>query len=331
MADTYKERELEDSVYSAALAAAQQQKPTYAGTFDQQLEDLYRRMENREEFSYDVNADPLYQAHKDRFIQGGKLAMKDTMGQAAALTGGYGSTYGQQVGQQAYDAYLQGLSDVIPELYEMAYKRYSDEGDDLAKQFSMLGSLKDNEYSRFRDELSDWNYQQQLERQQEETDYSRRIAEENTAYSRQQSAYNQLYSLILKTGYMPTEEELAAAGMPQELATRLRTIAILQNGQLGNIDASGNYVAPVVQTPTYSGGGSSGGNPNNNGNGKGSDLKDADLKDYLRYLEASGVSKNNQLYQTIQRQINNGGNNTTPASTTTTTTTTTKKKGNGGR
>ena len=55
------------------------------------------------EFKYNVNADPLYQQYKDQYIQGGKLAMMDTMGKAAALTGGYGSTYGQQVGQQDID------------------------------------------------------------------------------------------------------------------------------------------------------------------------------------------------------------------------------------
>jgi hypothetical protein len=30
------------------------------------------------------------------------MAMMDTMGKAAGLTGGYGSPYAQQVGQQAY-------------------------------------------------------------------------------------------------------------------------------------------------------------------------------------------------------------------------------------
>ena len=47
-------------------------------------------------------------------MQQGKQAMQDTMGQAAALTGGYGSTYGQAVGQQQYDAYLQNLNDEVP-------------------------------------------------------------------------------------------------------------------------------------------------------------------------------------------------------------------------
>ena len=82
-------------------------RPAYAGTWDQPMEELYGRLTSRPAFSYDAGKDPLYQQYRDSYIQQGKLAMKDTMGQAAALTGGYGSTYGQAVGQQSYDAYLQ--------------------------------------------------------------------------------------------------------------------------------------------------------------------------------------------------------------------------------
>lgn len=197
-------------------------KPTYAGTFDDQMKSLYEQIQNRPDFSYDINADPLYQQHKDQYIQGGKLAMKDTMGQAAALTGGYGSTYGQQVGQQAYDAYLQGLGDVIPELYSLAYQKHRDQGDDLLKQYGLLGDMRDTEYGRYRDELEDWNYQQELARQREETEYNRRIDEEKTTYSRQQQAYANLVALIKASGYQPTDAELQAAGLTREAAAALQ-------------------------------------------------------------------------------------------------------------
>lgn len=197
-------------------------KPTYVGTFDDQMKSLYEQIQNRPDFSYDINADPLYQQHKDQYIQGGKLAMKDTMGQAAALTGGYGSTYGQQVGQQTYDAYLQGLGDVIPELYSLAYQKNRDQGDDLLKQYGLLGDMRDTEYGRYRDELEDWNYQQELARQREETEYNRRIDEEKTTYSRQQQAYANLVALIKASGYQPTDAELQAAGLTREAAAALQ-------------------------------------------------------------------------------------------------------------
>ena len=220
---TDQEKKLQGAVYDTALAAAQAgPKPTYAGTFEGQLNDIFDKIQNREKFSYDVNADPLYQSYKDQYIQGGKLAMKDTMGQAAALTGGYGNTYGQQVGQQAYNAYLKNLSAVIPELYDRAYGVYKDEGDDLKDQFTLAGAMRDTEYGRYRDDLGDWEQDRDLAIRREQEDYNRRKAEETAAYQRQQQAYANLLAVIKSSGYMPSAEELAAAGMSAGQANSLR-------------------------------------------------------------------------------------------------------------
>ena len=151
MAQTAREKELNDLLYGNAVNYQNTEKPEYAGTYEDRLNELFDKISNREKFSYDVSKDPLYGAYKDQYIQQGKLAMKDTMGQAAALTGGYGNTYGQQVGQQAYDAYLQKLSAAIPELYGMAYKMYQDEGDQLKDLYGMAGQMRDTEYGTYRD------------------------------------------------------------------------------------------------------------------------------------------------------------------------------------
>ena len=217
--------DLSEQLRQTALEAAAnnngQQAPAYAGTYEDQLNSIFDKIQNREPFQYDMNADPLYQQYKDQYIQGGKLAMKDTMGQAAALTGGYGSSYGQQVGQQAYNAYLQDLSKAIPELYGMAYNMYQDKGNELNQQYSMLGQLRDTEYGRYRDELSDYNYNQNLARQLEETEYNRRIEEDNNAFARQQTSFSNLVALIQAGGYDPTDEELAAAGLTRDAANAL--------------------------------------------------------------------------------------------------------------
>lgn len=229
MTDREREQLLNERVFNDTLNNSSGAKPTYAGTYEDQIKDIYSRIQNREPFTYDVNADPLYDMYKDKYVQQGKLAMKDTMGQAAALTGGYGNTYGQQVGQQAYDAYLQNLADVIPELYDRAYGKYKDEGDDLVKLYGLAGDLRDQEYGRYRDELSDWNYNEEVQRELEDLLYNRRVNEEETAWSRkqqedeaawkrQQANYNSLMSLISTTGYRPSDEELAAAGMSRAQA-----------------------------------------------------------------------------------------------------------------
>lgn len=158
-----------DQAYQQALAAlqqAQQQLPSYKGTYDQQLEDVYQQIVGRDKFSYDINGDALYQQYADQYTQKGQMAMMDTMGQAAALTGGYGNSYAQNVGQQAYQAYLQQLNDVVPELYGMALDQYNAEGDALVQQFGMLGDMADTEYGRYQDALSQYwqnlSYQKQL-------------------------------------------------------------------------------------------------------------------------------------------------------------------------
>lgn len=230
--DLEKQQELRNLTMDTALELARNKvAPTYAGTFENQLSDIYNKIQNREKFSYDVNADPLYQNYKDKYVQQGKLAMRDTMGKAASLTGGFGSTYGQQVGQQTYDAYLQNLSDVIPELYGMAQSQYKAEGDELKAQYAMVGDQRDTEYNKYRDALSDWNYNQQIARQLEADEYNRQTTAKNQAYAN-------LTALISGSGYVPTTAELAAAGMTQEAANALRTEYLRQTGQL-NVSTGG--------------------------------------------------------------------------------------------
>ena len=109
--------------------------------------------ENRDPFSYDVNSDALYQQYKDQYIQQGQLAMMDTMGQAAAMTGGYGNSYAQAVGQQAYNQQLNQLNEIVPELYNMAYNRYNQEGQELLNLYSLYNGLSEQDYNKYLGEL----------------------------------------------------------------------------------------------------------------------------------------------------------------------------------
>ena len=69
------------------------------------------------------------------------------MGKAAALTGGYGNTYAQTAGQQSYEAYMQQLGSVIPELYDRAYDRYTAEGEALYKEAVAHENRRQQAYS----------------------------------------------------------------------------------------------------------------------------------------------------------------------------------------
>lgn len=162
MAETYKKKEYlqSDAVRQAqdALRAQQSSRPgAYQSQWQQTLNDTLSKIQNREKFSYDLNGDALYQQYKDRYIQQGQQAMMDTMGQAAALTGGYGNSYAQSVGQQTYQGYLQGLNDKVPELYQLALQKYQQDGNDLMNQYGLLADRENTDYGRYRDQMSDYN------------------------------------------------------------------------------------------------------------------------------------------------------------------------------
>ena len=155
----YGEYNPSDTVSQAQAMLDQQlaQKPgEYQSQWSAQINETIQQILNRDKFSYDLNGDALYQQYADQYTQQGKLAMMDTMGQAQAMTGGYGNSYAQSVGQQAYQAYLQQLNEVVPELYGMALDQYNQEGQNLLNQFAVLGEQEDKEYGRYMDNMNAW-------------------------------------------------------------------------------------------------------------------------------------------------------------------------------
>lgn len=148
-----------ESVLQAEQALQQQlgTKPgSYTSAWQDDLNETTEAILNREDFQYDLNGDPLYQQMVAQYVNGGKMAMMDTMGQAAALTGGYGNSYAQTAGQQAYQEYLKGLNDKVPELYQLAMARYQMEGDQLQEKLGVLQQREDADYSRWQDTVNAW-------------------------------------------------------------------------------------------------------------------------------------------------------------------------------
>lgn len=228
----------------------------YQNQYQQQLDDLYQQITGRAPFSYDAAGDALYQQYKDQYQQLGKQAMADTMGQAAALTGGYGSTYSQSAGQQQYDAYLRQLTDKLPELEQAAYNRYAQEGAELQNRLALLQNREESEYGRYRDTLGDWqNELARLEslysnertydynRAMDERDYAYQLASDNRKY-----AYDTAMGMI-SAGMMPSDQMLADAG-------------------LSKADAQTMLAAYLAQAASSGGGGRSGGGRGRGGGGK---------------------------------------------------------------
>lgn len=156
----------------------------YQSQYDDQIAEVYNKIVGREPFSYSLTGDMLYQQYKQEAINNGRLAARDTMGQAAALNGGYGSSYGQAVGQQQYNEYLRSLNDVVPDLYNAAYNRWANEGDQLMTQYNMLRDQENQDYSRWNDEYN---------RQQAELANARNAFESERAFDYQTQAAEREY------------------------------------------------------------------------------------------------------------------------------------------
>ena len=129
------------------LATHTANKPTqYQSNWASQLDGLMSQIMNREKFSYDMNADALYQQAKDMYTNQANMGMQNAMAQASALTGGYGSSYGQMVGQQAYAQQMQGLNNMLPELYQKALNQYINEGNELYNRYNMVANQENLDY-----------------------------------------------------------------------------------------------------------------------------------------------------------------------------------------
>ena len=164
------------------LQQSQRQPPQYGASYDEQMNQLFQKIMNREKFDYNPNSDPMYQQYRDLYMQQGQQAAQDTMGQAAGLTGGYGSSYSQNAGQQAYNAYLQRLNEVVPELYGEAASRYAQEGEEMYRQYAALGDLRDTEYGRYQDEYDRYVQGLEMEYQQQRDQVADERWEKELAY-----------------------------------------------------------------------------------------------------------------------------------------------------
>lgn len=179
--DYVRSQKVEDAY--ANLQNAMSNKPQFQSKYEANLADLYDRIMNREGFTYDFNKDAMYQQYKDMYQQQGRRAMQDTMGNLAALNNGYGSSYSQSAGQQAYQGYLQQLNDRIPELRQMAYDEYERENNRLSQMYNLTNDAYNREYGQYRDLVGDWtndrSFNQGMYQDERNFDYQQAMNERN--------------------------------------------------------------------------------------------------------------------------------------------------------
>ncbi|WP_394970201.1 hypothetical protein [Candidatus Allofournierella merdipullorum] len=200
---------------------APQMVDEYQGLIDK-LTDKYL---NRPAFSYDAESDPLYQMYKEQYTAAGKQAMEDTLGSVSARTGGLASSYATSAAQQANNAYMDALASKIPELQQLAYQMYQNEGATLESQINMLMALQSGDWDRYQTELAQYNADKNFAYNQYADDraYNYQIGrdtildqrdEENTAYEQGLQKAALLAQSGIFSGYADifglTEDETAA-------------------------------------------------------------------------------------------------------------------------
>lgn len=269
MAYQYKKYEESDAVkqYRQQLEQLQQQKPgDYQSAWQAAQQKAANDVMNRQKFQYNMSSDPLYQQYKQQYQRQGKLAMQDTMGQAAAMNGGYGSSYAQMAGQQAYNSQLQQLNDKVPELYQLALSKYQMDGQAAMDRFNLASSLESQDYSRYQDQLSKWmaerDYATGRYDTERNTDYNLWSDTDQREYSRyqdQQKLAMAQVDYLLSIGVEPNAELLAMAGYdPQYVSEVIKeaTAVPMYSGGSGNTlvkqvnDALKNGMDPKIASQT---------------------------------------------------------------------------------
>ena len=131
----------------------------FKSKYQDQISNLLDGIYNQKKFSYtgkDLQNDDIYKMYAQRYSDSARRAMQDTMANAQAQSGGYGSSYAAQVAQQAYDNQMNGLNDKALDFRDRAYQMYRD---DQANEYNKLQAFQgqDNtDYGRYRDTVTDW-------------------------------------------------------------------------------------------------------------------------------------------------------------------------------
>lgn len=145
------------SKYNRVKRPYEANKPSYKkSAYKDEKDKIYRLISSKEDFKYDAEADPLYQTYKNVYLSLGNDAYKRALAQSSLRTGGVGSTAAISAASAAKNKYNSMLSAKIPELYEIAYSKHRDSLEDLYRQYELAESMDDKEYSRYRDDMSDY-------------------------------------------------------------------------------------------------------------------------------------------------------------------------------
>ena len=215
-----------------------QSRPSYSSNYNDDIDNLLNQILTRDDFSYDVEKDPLYAQYKQQYLREGNRAMNDVLAETASNAGGMNS-YAVTAAQQANNYYASQLGDKIPELYQLAYSMYLDDIDNEVRNLGLLQNMDNTQYGRYRDTMSDWendrdfaygkyrddmgdyfnnrDFEYGVSRDEISDDRYDQEWEYNTGVNDKNNAYNQAIDWM-NIGIMPSNDILTLAGISTEEA-----------------------------------------------------------------------------------------------------------------
>lgn len=211
-----------------------EERPEYASQYQDQINKMVANILNRPQFAYDYNQDPLYQQYAEAYARNGRQAMNDTLAQVSARTGGLASSYAGTASQQAYNSYMDALNDKIPELQQIAYNMYMNEGNNMRSNLSMLQGLEDTDYGRYMDALGQWNTDRNFSYGQYQDLWNRYYNDRDFSYGQYQDALSQ-YNTDRNWDYNIWSDNLARSDAARKAAYQSQVAAY--NARQKEVDA----------------------------------------------------------------------------------------------
>lgn len=157
----------------------------------------------------------LYKGLQRDYQQQGQQAMKDTLGQVAARTGGMASSYATSAANQSYNNYMTALEDAARSAFNEEYARKRDAYDMAQREYdTAYGEYRDKvgdawdeynaQYNAHRDRVEDAKYDNEW---QYKVDQDKKAAGEEAKLQAQEDVM-----AIWQSGGTPSYELLLAAG-----------------------------------------------------------------------------------------------------------------------
>lgn len=117
---------------------------------------------NKQPFSYDAAADPLYQAYKKEYQSLGEKSKADTLKDIGTLSGSsIVADYANIAAAQAQNTYRQQMSTIIPALEEAAYGRWKGQMQKAQADYGLIRDEENTLYGRQRDSVADNQFAKQ--------------------------------------------------------------------------------------------------------------------------------------------------------------------------